>query len=157
MSMRWSCIARWSSGVLLAIATAEAGAADGNPRAALGVVPPGPVLRYGATGREHPVFPRDIAAMEISESGGITDIFIRLAPAATETMRRRTERGTGTPMIVRVCGTVMLRTTLHAPVDSGTVYLPGTTAVRAEAMRALWHGRARCDTLDAEVFEHGQW
>jgi hypothetical protein len=41
-------------------------------------------------------------------------------------------------------------------IDTGTIYLAGTTMVRAEAMRALWHGRATCDTLDPEVFVHGQ-
>jgi len=41
-------------------------------------------------------------------------------------------------------------------IGSGTVYLAGTTMIRAEAMRALWHGRARCDTLGPEVFENGQ-
>jgi hypothetical protein len=122
----------------------------------LGLPPPDPVLVYALAGERVAVMPRDVAAIEISESGGITDVFVRLAPPAIDTMTGLMETSTGQPMTVRVCGVLMLETVVEAPTDSGTLYIHGTNALRAEGMRALWHGRETCDTLEAEVFEHGQ-
>lgn len=151
--MRWSCIARWSSAA--AVLAALPATAQTLPER-LGVAPPDPVLHYTLAGEEVAVMPRDIAAIEISESGGITDVFVRLAPSATDTMTGLMETSIGQPMTVRVCGVLMLETVVGAPTDSGTLYIHGTNALRAEGMRALWHGRETCDTLQAEVFEHGQ-
>lgn len=117
--------------------------------------PPGPVLSYTVLGRETAIFPRDIAAVEISESGGITDVFLRFGGAATKTLSLMTAAAIDTPMVVQVCGAVMLEATVQDTIRSGTLYLPNTTAVRAEALRALWHGRARCDTFAPEVFTDG--
>jgi hypothetical protein len=55
-----------------------------------------------------------------------------------------------------VCGATPDGAVIRDRIGSGTIYLAGTTMVRAEAMRALWHGRASCDTLDPEVFGHGE-
>lgn len=100
--------------------------------------------------------PRDVTALEISESGGITDIFLRLAPEAAGTLAEVTGAAIGAPLTLRACGTVMLEATIEAPIESGTLYIPGTTALRAEAMRALWHGRVHCATVGPEVFGHGK-
>jgi hypothetical protein len=97
-----------------------------------------------------------IAAMEISESGGITDVFLRLMPGASDALAHLTEEAIGRTMTLSVCGAPLFAPVVRERIGSGTIYLPGTTMVRAEAMRALWHGRASCDTLDPEVFEHGQ-
>jgi hypothetical protein len=153
MSMRWSCIARWPSAAAL-LAALPAGADSMAER--LGIAPPDPVLVYTLSGEDVAVMPRDVAAIEISESGGITDVFVRLAPDATAAFAALTSAAIGETMIVRVCGTALLAAVVQAPIDSGTLYIHGTNAIRAEGMRALWHGRSRCDTLEAEVFEHGQ-
>jgi hypothetical protein len=165
--MHWSCSGRWSS--LPAMVTrlcpslaaiwCLAGPAASQPGAeALDLLlmeRPEAVLSVTVIGRETAVFPRDIVAIEISDSGGITDMFLRFDGEATKSLSILTEAAVGTPMIVRVCGTVMFEATVEVPIRSGTLYLPNTTAVRAEAVRALWHGRARCDTLGAEVFTDG--
>jgi preprotein translocase subunit SecD len=102
------------------------------------------------------ILPASIAEMDISESGDITDVFFRLMPGATEDFARFTGEGIGRTMTLSVCGATLMAPVVRERIDSGTIYLAGTTMVRAEAMRALWHGRASCDTLDPEVFEHGQ-
>ena len=124
--------------------------------ARLGLPPPDPVLVYELRGDAVAIMPRDVAGIEISESGGITDIFLRLEPEATGVLAAITTAGLGAPLVVRACGTVMLEAVVQAPIDSGTFYIHGTNAARAKAMRALWHGRARCDRLGPEVFEHGK-
>ncbi|WP_284260511.1 hypothetical protein [Roseicyclus amphidinii] len=149
MSMRWSCIAAFCSALLLAPPVP----AD-SLGARLGLAPPDPVLVYTLAGQEVALMPRDVAAIEISESGGITDVFVRLALPATDAMTGLMDASAGQPMTVRVCDVLMLETVVAAPTNSGTLYIPGTNALRAEGMRALWHGRARCDTLGPEVFEH---
>ncbi len=151
--MRWSCIVRWSSAAVIFVALPVAAE---SPADRLGIAPPDPVLRYRLAGEEVAIMPRDVAAIEISESGGITDVFVRLAPPAIDTMTGLMETSIGQPMTVRVCGVLMLEAVVEAPTDSGTLYIHGTNALRAEGMRALWHGRETCDTLEAEVFEHGQ-
>lgn len=131
---------------------AAAQSADGQ----LLIHPPEAVLHYSVSQRDLAIFPRDIIALEISDSGGITDIFLRLGGEASKTLSMMTENAVGMPMIVRVCGRVMLAAVVQVPVRSGTVYIPDTTAIRAEALRALWQGRSRCDTMDAEVFIDGE-
>jgi hypothetical protein len=153
MSMRSSCIAASFSALALLVAL-PAGADSLGAR--LGIAPPDPVLVYEQHGEAVTIMPRDVAGIEISESGGITDIFLRLEPEATGVLAQLTASGIGAPLVVRACGAVMLEAVVQAPVDSGTFYIHGTTAARAEAIRALWHGRLRCDTVGPEVFEHGQ-
>ncbi|MDG4646898.1 hypothetical protein P6F26_00445 [Roseibacterium sp. SDUM158017] len=96
-----------------------------------------------------------VTSIDISESGGITDIFVRLGPSASEGLAGLTEGSAGARMQVMVCGAVMLDAPARDRIGSGTIYIPGTNAVRAEALRAVWQGRASCDTLAPEVFEHG--
>ncbi|MBF9059479.1 hypothetical protein HKCCSP123_09835 [Rhodobacterales bacterium HKCCSP123] len=151
--MRWSCIAHWSSAAALLAVPPAAGQTFAER---LGIAPPDPVLVYALAGEEVAIMPGDVVAIEISESGGITDVFVRLAPPAIDTMTALMETVMGEPMTVRVCGRLMLDTVVEDPTDSGTLYIHGTNALRAEGMRALWHGRETCDTLDPEVFEHGQ-
>jgi hypothetical protein len=115
-----------------------------------------PVLSLEAGSDRLDIPPSAISAMEISESGGITDVFLRLMPGASDALADLTEAAIGQTMTLRVCGTPLMAPVVQERIDSGTIYLPGTTMIRAEAMRALWHGRARCDTLQPEVFEHGQ-
>jgi hypothetical protein len=115
-----------------------------------------PVLSLEAGSDRLDIPPSAISAMEISESGGITDVFLRLMPGASDALADLTEAAIGQTMTLRVCGTPLMAPVVQERIDSGTIYLPGTTMIRAEAMRALWHGRASCDTLQPEVFEHGQ-
>lgn len=114
------------------------------------------VFTLGFGAREVQVPPSGIAAMEISESGGITDVFLRLMPGAAQDLADLTGDAAGQVMALRVCGVTLMQAEAGDRIGTGTVYLAGTTMVRAEAMRALWHGRATCDTLGAEVFGHGQ-
>jgi hypothetical protein len=97
-----------------------------------------------------------VAAVETSESGGITDFFLRLMPSAAGDLAELTAGSLGEWMQVRVSGAVMLEAAVRDRIGRGTVYLAGTTAVGAGALRTLWHGRAGCDTLGPEVFEHGK-
>jgi hypothetical protein len=114
------------------------------------------LLSLGVEGGTLDIPPSAIAGMDISESGGITDVFLRVMPGAAEDLARLTGEATGQTMTLSVCGTVLMEAAVHDRIGSGTIYLAGTTMIRAEAMRALWHGRARCDTLGPEVFENGQ-
>lgn len=98
----------------------------------------------------------DLMAVETSESGGITDIFLRLMPSASGALADLTARSVGQEMRLELCGAILIRAVVRDEIDSGTLYVAGTSAVRAEALRALWHGRRTCDTLAPEVFEHGQ-
>jgi hypothetical protein len=112
--------------------------------------------RSGAGDRTLDIAPSGIADMDISESGGITDVFLRLMPgravAFAELHRRRDRRNPCCASATRR----LMEAVVRDRIGTGTIYLAGTTMVRAEAMRALWHGRATCDTLDPEVFVHGQ-
>jgi hypothetical protein len=114
------------------------------------------VLSLGVGARTLDIPPSAIAEMEISESGGITDVFLRLMPGAAEDLARLTGEAAGRTMTLSVCGVTLMEAVVQERIGSGTVYLAGTTMIRAEAMRALWHGRASCDTLGPEVFEYGQ-
>ena len=159
--MHLSCIARLSRRALLfgalAVVTVCPAVAQIDP--ALEMLrrfdDPDPVLRYVAIGREVALQPWDIDAVDLSESGGITDIFIRLSPEAATTLEAMTALAVGTPMIVKICGHVLRDAVVSEANATGALYLPNTTAARGEALRALWQGRARCDTLVPEVFENG--
>jgi hypothetical protein len=100
--------------------------------------------------------PSAIAEMEISESGGITDVFLRLMPGASVDLAGLAAGAAEEIVTLSVCRTTLLQSVTRDRIGSGTIYIAGTTMVRAEAMRALWHGRASCDTLDPEVFGHGE-
>lgn len=114
------------------------------------------VMSLSAGGQDLQIPASAIAAIEISESGGITDVFFRLMPGATDDLALLTEGAIGQTMVVSVCGATVMAPVVRERIDTGTIYLAGTTMVRAEAMRALWHGRSSCDTLQPEVFENGQ-
>jgi hypothetical protein len=116
---------------------------------------PDPVLTYAIGSMAADVQPWDIAAVELSESGGITDVFLRLHPDASATLERMTAGGIGTMLEVQVCGHLFLEAPVTEANATGTLYLPDTNALRGEAVRALWQGRARCDTLGPEVFPDG--
>jgi len=113
------------------------------------------VVSLGVEGATLDLPPAALAEIEISESGGITDVFLRLMPRAAEDLARLSADA-GRTMTLSVCGATLMEAVVRDRIGSGTVYLAGTTMIRAEAMRALWHGRARCDTLGPEVFENGQ-
>lgn len=115
-----------------------------------------PMMTYAMIGRLTTVTPADVFEIEISESGGITDIFIRLAPAATSELEDWTTLAVGFPMTARLCGTQVLDAVIQAPVTSGTFYVPNLNALQAEALRAVWQGRETCSTLPPEVFPIGQ-
>lgn len=157
--MRWSCSVRWSRaiGPVLALSLALPCAAQSDPALEMLRQFEGPdaVLRYTLIGREVALQPWDIESVDLSESGGITDIFIRLTPEAAATLAAMTDLAQGTPMVVTICGHVLRASEVTEPNATGTLYLPDTTAARGEALRALWHGRARCDTVAPEVFTDG--
>lgn len=140
-------VAFFAAGVLAAGAALAQGLPGSEPQ---------PVLSYDAEGRPVSLYPRDIADIEISESGGVTDMFLRMEPAATGEFARVTGRAVGRAMTVRICGFPMLDAVIQAPVTTGTIYIPDTTAVRAEALRALWHGRRTCAELNPEIFPIAQ-
>lgn len=95
-----------------------------------------------------------VAALEISESGGITDVFLRLLPQASGGLDGFAA-GVEGELHLGICGARVRGAAVHLEAGSGTIYLANTTAILAEALRALWHGRASCDTLGPEVFGHG--
>lgn len=115
-----------------------------------------PLLTLSVGQAERDVPRSGVAAIEASESGGITDVFLRLMPGSADALADLTGDTVGQSLALRVCDTVLMAATVRERIDTGTIYLAGTTMVRAEAIRALWHGRASCDTLAPEVFEHGQ-
>lgn len=158
--MRWSCsgpLSRRVAAALAGLILSGAALAQGDPAAdrLRSFDPPDPVLRYIFAGREIAVQPWDIMAVELSESGGITDIFLRLAPEAAGVLATLTGQGHGAGLEVRVCGRVIHRAAVANQNATGTLYLPNTTAARGELVRALWQGRVRCDTVGAEVFTDG--
>ena len=126
-----------------------------NPPGAAIMQAPDPVLHLSLGAQDLVLWPRDIARIDISESGGITDLFIWLEGGAAKTLSLATGAAQGAPMIARVCGEVIGQGGVQSTTATGTIYLPNTTAQRAEALRALWHGRARCDTVGPEVFSNG--
>lgn len=117
--------------------------------------PPPPMMSYVLIGRATGIEPTDIAAIEISDSGDITDVFVRLAPEATMEFTEWTTLGVGFEMRVSICGMNVLQAVVQAPINTGTLYILDLNAIQAEAMRALWSGRETCATLDPEVFPLG--
>lgn len=97
-----------------------------------------------------------IVDMEISESGGGTDMFLRLRPGVAAALADMTADAIGEVMAVRVCNTILVAPVVQDRIDGGSLYLAGTTMVRAEAIRALWQGRESCGTLAPEVFADGK-
>ncbi|WP_416914846.1 MAG: hypothetical protein ACMUJJ_11430 [Roseicyclus sp.] len=63
--------------------------------------PPDPVVTYTLGEQEIILRPWDIVAVELSESGGITDIFLRLTPEAAETLAATTAQAIGRPFGIR--------------------------------------------------------
>lgn len=116
---------------------------------------PEPFMSYAMIGRITSLKPTDIAAIEISDSGDITDVFVRMEPEATADFAEWTEIATGFPLSVSICDMRVLEATVQAPVTTGTIYIPNLNAVQAEALRALWHGRQTCSDIPAEVFPDG--
>lgn len=158
--MRWSCIDPlsrwWLSGVVALAASLPLSAQIEPTREMLrNLDRPDAVLNYTVIGREATLLPWDIAAVELSESGGITDVFIRLMPEAGQTLEAMTVLAVGTRLIVRMCGMPMHDAIVVDANATGALYLPGTTAAQGEALRALWQGRERCDTIASEVFADG--
>jgi hypothetical protein len=115
-----------------------------------------PMLTYATVGRINAVTPADVFEIEISESGGITDVFVRLAPSAGSDLAEWTTLATGFPMSVRLCGTLVIDAVIDTPNTTGTFYIPNLNALQAEALRAVWQGRETCSTLPPEVFPIGQ-
>lgn len=116
---------------------------------------PDAVLTYALADAVSAVQPWDIAAVELSESGGITDVFLRLNPEAAATLERMTASAVGAVLEVRICGHLIRAAPVAAANATGTLYLPDTNAARGETIRALWQGRVRCDTVAPEVFSDG--
>ena len=100
--------------------------------------------------------PREITDIEISESGGRTDLFIRLGAPAAAALGRATSGPAAEPLGATICGRPVDVVELPLPVTSGTVYIADRTAQEGEAMRALWSGRTRCAALSPEVFSNAQ-
>jgi hypothetical protein len=96
----------------------------------------------------------DVAEIDISELGGFTDVFVTLMPRAG-VLLAQAPFAEGTRLAVGFCGIAMATPPVRPPL-TGHVYIAETSLARAEALRAVWQGRARCDTLGPEVFEHGQ-
>ncbi|WP_430449825.1 hypothetical protein [Rhodophyticola sp.] len=117
---------------------------------------PEPMITYALIGRLTAIMPGDVADIEISDSGEITDVFIRLEPEAAAEYASWTEVGTGFEMTISICGMRVLESIIDAPVSSGTIYIPDLNAIQAEALRALWAGRQTCSTLPHEVFPLAQ-
>jgi hypothetical protein len=64
------------------------------------------------------IAPSGIADMDISESGGITDVFLRLMPGP-EALRRVHRRAIGRTLVLRVCGTTPDGAMVRERIDSG--------------------------------------
>lgn len=112
---------------------------------------PQPFLTLSAAGQNLALGPRDIRALEISESGGITDIFLRLEGEATAALADLTAAAVGRRVVLSVCGEALIAPVVQEATDSGTIYIAGVTAQDAEDLRALWHGRVRCEDGDTDA------
>ncbi|NKX44927.1 hypothetical protein [Roseicyclus persicicus] len=145
---------RAATACLLALTATAAAQTPPTLEALRAIEAPDPVLSYRVGDSEVALLPWDVAAVELSESGGITDIFLRLAPGAAAALAARVAAAPGVPVAVTVCGAEMEDAILPDRAEAGTLYLANTTWPRGEAVRALWQGRARCDTVQAEVFTH---
>ncbi|MGV6888881.1 hypothetical protein ACTYEO_06495 [Rhodophyticola sp. SM2404] len=111
-----------------------------------------PVVSFVLPEAALPIGPREITAIEMSESGGITDIFFRFKTTAAMRFDRFLTNATGEVLEVRVCGYLMQRITVPEQPVAGAFYLSGTNALRGEAIRALWHGRAQCNDFEETLF-----
>ena len=111
-----------------------------------------PLFSYTVIGRNTALTPADVFEIEISESGGITDIFLRLRGNAVAGLEQATGMAVGDPLTVLACGSVVLAARIEVPVTTGTLYIPDITAQQAEALRAVWQGRATCTDFPPEVF-----
>ncbi|GEM_PF-3101235 len=114
------------------------------------------MLSYAVMDEANALNPADVFEIEISESGGITDVFVRLAPGAVVAFADSTQQAIGKTMVVSICGNPVLRATVRAAMTSGTLYIPNINAVQAEALRSVWHGRQTCQDIPAEVFPIAQ-
>lgn len=114
------------------------------------------MLSYDLAGRSNALGPIDVFEVEISESGGITDVFLRLTTPARADLADTTMLAVGETMVISLCGLPVLESVIESPMDSGTIYVPNITALQAEALRAIWQGRDTCATLPSEVFPIAQ-
>ena len=112
------------------------------------------ILRFDRGGARVDVMPTDIAAIEISESGGITDLFLRFSPTLAADLAALTERPDAQDLRLTICDRNVAFVDAPLPNTRGTVYIAGRTAPEAEALRALWSGRSTCATLSPEIFAH---
>ncbi len=114
------------------------------------------MISYTTVGRLIAISPADVFEIEISKSGGITDIFIRLSAPAADQMARWTTLASGSAITVAICGLPVFHNDDVAANTSGTLYIPNLTFVQADALRSVWHGRETCSTLPQEVFSIAQ-
>lgn len=114
------------------------------------------MLSYTTIGPMNALSPIDLREIEISSSGGQTDVFIRFFDRAGEDLAEWTTLAEGAGMVVSICGTPVLEVENLSPMTTGTLYIPNLTFVQADALRSIWHGRATCSTLPPEVFPIGQ-
>jgi len=115
-----------------------------------------PMISYTTIGRVHAISSLDVREIEISSSGGITDIFVRLFPTAARELAEWTTLADGFAISFAICGATVLRTESLSPNTSGALYIPNLTFTQADALRSVWHGRETCFTLPPEVFPIGQ-
>ena len=114
------------------------------------------MISYRAIGSLTAITPADVFEIEISDSGNITDVFVRLSPRAAEELAEWTELAVGFPMVIAICGAPLVEAEVQAPVTSGTIYIPNLNALQAQALRAIWHGRQSCNNTPPEVFSIAQ-
>lgn len=124
--------------------------------ALLGSLPDVPMISYVTIGRLTAITPADVFEIEIASSGGLTDIFIRLAPPASAELADWTTLAEGFRLTLSLCAANVLEVESLTVNTSGTLYVPNLTFVQADALRAVWHGRETCSTLPPEVFPIGQ-
>lgn len=135
---------------MLVLAAVPAGPGHRGAAAAQGAAP---LLVVGDGVREERFGVVDLREMDISEAGGYADIFVTLMPAAGARLAAA-GFATGARLQVTFCGLALATPPLRDR-RSGHLYIANTSVLRAEALRAVWQGRARCDTLAPEVFQDG--
>lgn len=92
----------------------------------------------------------DIADIAVSESGGITEIFVTLMPGADRQLGAL-ELSEGERLSAQICGLHFESAPIRLPL-TGHLYLVQTTMMRGWALQALWQGVANCETLSPAVF-----
>lgn len=100
----------------------------------------------------HVIAPLGLREIEISSSGGQTDVFLRFFDSAGADLADWTTLAQGSAMIVSICGAPVMTVENLSPMTTGTMYIPNLTFVQADALRGIWHGRDTCATLSPEVF-----